>query len=397
MSSSRIVRDRLLNIGHFFDHMLMLIYTTAVIAIAAEQGRTYGEMIALATPGFILFGALSLPFGWLGDRYGRRDLMVAFFTGIGLASIATGLAEDPWQISVGLALIGTIAAIYHPIGIPMLVQGLEKPGRSIGLNGVFGNLGVAAAPLAAGLLIAAISWRAAFIVPGLVSLALGITFWRTVERDQPPKRPPPGEASRLGGLKPGWITILAVIGMVTLAGGIIFTATTVMLPKLLEERPVFDTAGVIGYTALASLIYALASMAQIVSGRAVDRVSAKWLLAGLISTQAAAMALLSVATGPMVFVTSLILMLAVFGQIPVIDTIITRYVPDHLRGRVFSLKYLINLTVGAAAMPMIAVFHASWGGFTALFITLGAVAAVIVLMIVSLLRLPAPAASAGTA
>ncbi len=223
-------------------------------------------------------------------------------------------------------------------------------------------------------------------------VAISALSWRTVARDASPKRPPSGEQSRLGGFQPGWISIFLVVGMVTLTGGTIFTATTVMLPKLLEERPVFDSAGVIGCTALASLIYALTSMAQIVSSRAVDRISAKWLLVGLTSIQAAAMALLSVATGPMVFVASLILMLEVFGQIPVIDTIITRYVPDHFRGRVFLLKYLINLTVGAAAVPMIAVFHSSWGGFAALFITLGAVA----VMIVSLLRLPAPAAGAGT-
>jgi MFS family permease len=399
MTSSRTVRDRLLNLGHFVDHMMMLIYTTAVIAIAAEQGRSYGEMIALATPGFILFGALSLPFGWLGDRYGRRDLMVVFFVGIGAAGVATGLADSAWQLALGLGLIGACAAIYHPIGIPMLVSGLTLPGRVIGLNGVFGNLGVAAAPLAAGLLIAALGWRAAFIAPGVVSIALGIVFWRAVAREARPARPPARSQSRFEGFQPGWLGVLLVVGMVTLAGGIIFNTTTVVLPKLLEERPAFGASDVVGYSALASLIYALASLAQIASGRAVDRVSAKWLLAGLIGVQALAMSLLAVATGPAVFVISLVMMLAVFGQIPVVDTIVTRYVPDHFRGRVFSLKYLLNLTVGAAAVPMIAVFHTSWGGFPALFASLGAAALAAALLIAALLRPAAlearPRAAAG--
>jgi MFS family permease len=395
MTNARVLRDRLINAGHFIDHMMMLIYTTAVIAMAAELGHSYGELIALATPGFVLFGALSLPFGWLGDRYGRHRLMVAFFVGIGIAAIATGLARDAWEISLGLTAIGAAAAIYHPAGIPMLVRGLARPGRAIGLNGVFGNLGVAAAPLVAGLLIAAASWRAAFIAPGLVSIGFGIAFWRLVERDTPPMRASAARASPFAGFEAGWRQVLVVITIVTLIGGIIFNATTVVLPKLLEERPVFAGADIVGYAALASFIYAAASLAQIASGRALDHVSAKWLLAGLVATQAITMSALSLASGPAVFALSLAMMLAVFGQIPVIDTIVTRYVPDHFRGRVFSLKYLLNLTVGAAAMPMIAVTHSSSGGFATLFAVLGAGAVVMSVVVVGLLRQPPATAGAG--
>ena len=394
MIDARVTRDRLLNAGHFLDHMFMLVYTTAVITIAAEQAWSYGELIALATPGFVLFGALSLPFGWAGDRFGRHRLMVAFFVGIGLAAVATGLADDRWQLALGLSLIGIFAAIYHPVGIPMLVQGLDRPGRVIGLNGVFGNLGVAAAPLLTGALIAALGWRAAFVVPGLVSIALGAVFWLAVPRDRPLARRRTERRSRFAEFRPGWVGVLAVIGVVTLGGGIIFNTTTVVLPKLFEERPIIEAgAGVLGYTVQASLVYAAASMAQIVSGRAVDRLSAKWMLGGLIGAQAVAMALLSVAEGPAAFAVSLVLMLAVFGQIPIVDTIVTRYVPDHYRGRVFSLKYLINLTIGASAVPMIALFHSSWGGFEAMFLALGAAALVMSVAALALPRQPADLAA----
>src|SRR5262249_49390363 len=68
-----------INIGHALDHLLVLIYTTAVLTMAAEFGRSFGEMIGLSLGGVIAFGAGSLPAGWLGDRWSRRNMMAVFF------------------------------------------------------------------------------------------------------------------------------------------------------------------------------------------------------------------------------------------------------------------------------------------------------------------------------
>jgi len=167
--------------------------------------------------------------------------------------------------------------------------------------------------------------------------------------------------------------VLAVIAMITFSGGIIFAATTVSFPKLFEER-LSAGGGIIGFTALASMVYAGASFAQIIAGRLVDRVSAKWLLLGMVAGQAVMLPLVTVLDGPLMFAASLFGMAFVFGQIPVIDTLITRYVPDSHRGRVFSLRYLLNLGIGSATVPMIAVLHHTGGGFQTLFPILGAAA-----------------------
>ena len=111
-------RSLFLNFAHFFDHMFMLIYATAVITIAIELKSSYGQLVALATPSFILFGGMALPFGWLGDRLGRHTLMTIFYVGIGISSIATGLSNGYWQIGLGLSAIGIFAAIYHTLRAP---------------------------------------------------------------------------------------------------------------------------------------------------------------------------------------------------------------------------------------------------------------------------------------
>jgi len=175
MSAPRNV-TLLLNLGHAFDHLLMLIFPTVVLAMSAELGRGYADLLPLSLGGFIAFGACSIPAGWLADRWSRTGMMTVFFFGIGTASILTGFASGAVQIALGLTLIGVFAAIYHPVGIAMLVANRENVGRVLGVNGVFGNVGVAFSALLAGALAEAAGWRAAFIVPGAIALGVGVAF-----------------------------------------------------------------------------------------------------------------------------------------------------------------------------------------------------------------------------
>lgn len=386
MNANRL-QTLFLNLGHFFDHMLILIYATAVISIGIEFDQSYGEIIALATPGFLLYGAMSLPFGWIGDHKGRHGLMALFFIGIGAATTLTAFSTSIWQIGLGLTVIGFFAAIYHPVGIPMLIQGIDKPGKKLGLNGVFGNMGVAAAPLVVGALATAYGWRGAFIGPGIACMIIGLLFWRLVPADTPIEKPIKDKnAGSFDTFLPGWRRVLIVIGIITLIAGVIFNATTVSLPKLFQERFTDALPGAIGFTALASLVYAIASFAQIMAGTAVDKMSAKRLLVGLLGTQIVVLPIMAFAEGPLLFVAALIAMACVFGQIPIIDTLVSRYVPDSHRGRVFSIKYLLNLGVGAMAIPLIASLH-QWGnGFTSLFQILGMIALIMAVAALSLRR-----------
>ena len=373
-----------MNLGHFFDHMLILIYATAVISISIEFDKSYGEILVIATPGFFLYGCMSMPFGWMGDRKGRHGLMALFFIGIGLATVLTAFSTSIWHIGFGLTAIGFFAAIYHPVGIPMLIQGIDRPGKKLGVNGVFGNMGVAAAPLVVGALVATYGWRGAFIAPGVACIIIGFLFWKLVPVDTPPKPKDNKSGKAFGEFMPGWRRVLIIIGIITLVAGFIFSSTTVSLPKLFQERFIDAVQGDLGFTALASLVYACASFAQIAAGHAVDKFSAKTLLIGLLCGQMIALPVMALTEGPTLFFAALFAMSCVFGQIPIIDTIITRYVPDTHRGRVLSIKYLLNLGVGAMAIPVIASLH-TWGdGFSTLFQFLGAIAIIMAVAAFSL-------------
>src|SRR5215510_14135820 len=167
----------MLNIGHGIDHMFLLIFATAVGSVAVEFGYTnWTDLMPYSVGAFALFGLGAIPAGRLGDVWGRRAMMIVFFFGMGAAAILTALAQNAWQLAAALTLLGAFAAIYHPVGIPMLVQNVPNPGAVIGLNGLAGNLGIACAALLTGFLVKWIGWRAAFVVPGLIAIGCGIVF-----------------------------------------------------------------------------------------------------------------------------------------------------------------------------------------------------------------------------
>ena len=130
-------------------------------------------------------------------------MMTVFFVGTGVSSVFTGFADGPAMLGVGLFLIGTFASIYHPVGIPLIVRGAgERRGRLLGINGVFGSAGMAVTPVVVGVLFAVGGWQAVFVVPGLVSIALGIAFHFYFRESLPIRRARPKASLQARGAGP---------------------------------------------------------------------------------------------------------------------------------------------------------------------------------------------------
>src|SRR3981189_2161601 len=174
------------NAAHFIDHYSVRVLAAAVVVMGPALGMAYSELLPYATPGFVAFGAGSLLTGWLGDRWSRRHMMVIFFAGIGASMIAVGVVQTPLQLGAALLSIGLFASIYHPVGTAMIVSYADKLGREMGINGVWGNFGVASSALVTGVVGQLLGWRWAFIVPGIVTLLIGVAFMRAVAPEDRP-------------------------------------------------------------------------------------------------------------------------------------------------------------------------------------------------------------------
>ncbi len=340
----------LLNVAHAVDHMFLLIFATAVASIAADFGfARWEDLMPFGVGAFVMFGLGSLPSGRLGDLWGRRAMMIVFFFGIGASSLLASIAQGPWQLAAALTLIGAFASIYHPVGIPMLLQGATRPGATIGINGLAGNLGIAVAAAVTGLLVQWLGWRAAFAVPGAVCLALGLLFIRIVapETESPAKRKG-GAKVRLSRAQVA--RALAVMTVASATGGILFNLTTNGNAQLLTERfrNVMSDPATLGL--LLASVYAVASLAQVVVGRLIDRVALKPLYLGIALLQVPVLLFSSQAQGWWLYAGLLGMMIFIFGAIPFTDAMIARYVDDNMRSRVAGLRLAVSLGISSLAV-----------------------------------------------
>mgnify|MGYP002624539026 CR=1 FL=1 len=414
-----MTRDRLyfllLNIGHFLDHLFTLIFATvAALALHREWGVGYAALLAYATPGFFSFGLFSLPAGWLADRWSRDGMMCVFFIGVGFAAIATGFSETPLQIGIGLFVIGTFAAIYHPVGLAIVTMKWRNTGMRIAVNGVWGNLGVACAALITGFLIDHGGWRMAFILPGVVSIAVGLAYvalrWEGIRAEHAAPKAP---ARRAGGAAdPAYRALLlrvsAIIFLTTAVSSIIFQSTTFALPKIFDERlqglaeqlsdwvqrlsdvGQADVATAIG--SLAFLVFAVASIAQLVVGVMLDRFGPRPVFMSVAGLQIVFFMAMPGLSDGLAFLVALGFMLGAFGQIPINDYMIGKMASGAYRARIYGVRYVVAFSVLAVTLPLVAFVYDTWG-FDTLFHIL-AVAALVILAAVATLprRLPAPEA-----
>jgi predicted MFS family arabinose efflux permease len=389
----------LLNVGHAMDHLFLLIFATAVVAIARDWGIAWQDLMPYTAPAFALFGLGSLPSGRLGDLWGRRVMMIVFFLGMGLSALFISTATGVWHLAGALTVMGAFASIYHPVGIPMLVQGSTRPGFTIGVNGLAGNLGIAAAAILTGLLVKYFGWRMAFAVPGVIALVCAALFWLLVPREEmaPAKRP------RKQFDMPRSVMVRVVLVM-TLAGAtssMIFNFTTNGNGAFLTERlrGIVEDPATLGM--LLAVVYTIASFAQLVVGKLIDKFPLKRIYLPIVAAQVPLFYLASQTTGWPLYLLMLSFMVFVFGAIPFVDAMIVQYVDDRMRSRVAGIRLAISFGVASGAVYLLGpVVKAS--GFTTLLILMTGIATLTTIIVAVLpsanpRALPANAAPAAVA
>jgi MFS family permease len=340
----------LLNIGHSIDHMFLLIFATAVTTITLEFGfASWVDLMPYSVGAFVLFGLGSLPSGRLGDLWGRRNMMIIFFIGIGCAAILVAFTNNAWQMAAALALLGLFASIYHPVGIPMLVQQVSNPGLTIGINGLAGNLGIATAALITGFFVKWFGWRYAFAVPGLLSIVLGFLFMYVCPKElqSPSKKSKKSAVS----VPPALLAhLFMVMTAVAVTSSLIFNFTTNGNFQLLSDRFIglIEDPATLG--AMLAVIYTIASFAQVVVGNLIDRLPMKKLQLWIAIIQVPLLVFAAYTDGWWLFVSLLAVMIFVFGAIPFTDAMIVRYVDDRLRSRVTGMRLTVSFGISSLAV-----------------------------------------------
>ena len=333
----------------------MLIFAKAAFDAGREFGLSYEEIIVYGTLGVIMFGAAAPLAGWLADKYSRAILITVYPFGLGLGGLLATFSQSTEMLGISLGVLGFFAAIYHPVGIAMLTKRPGKIGLRVGVNGVWGNMGVAAAPVFTGILIAYADWRLGFLLPSIFCICFGLfQLFAFVENEEINlKNIKNKAASTLSSpFSEGWKIVLFALSITTLSGGFIFGALTFLIPRLFEVSMVQISTDVAITGLLAGLVYAIASFSQIGTGWLVDKVPPKYVLSAMGLGQLIFIYIASQSSDYNLLFIMLAAMIFVFGQVPITDVILVKYVKDSWRGRVLSIKFMVNLSAGASVLPI---------------------------------------------
>lgn len=385
-------------LGHAYMHLFAAFYFVIVLALEAAWELPYHELIELWTLGALLIGVAALPAGWLGDRWSAPGMMALFFLGMGGAGIACAFVDGPTALLLGLAAIGLFAAIYHPVGIAWVVQSAdpERKGKALGINGVFGLIGVAASGVVAGSLIDLVSWRAAFLVPGVVCFATGLALVACLRLGliRPVRADARAEpAPDRGDMKRAYLVLLLTMFLM----GLIFQSTQAALPKTFDLRlRDLAGAGTFGVGAIVAAVYAVGGAMQVLGGHLADRLPLKLVYLAGFALQVPVLLLVGWLGGPALVALAMATVVLSSGTLPAENMMLARYTPAHRRSLAFGLKFVLAFGAAPVAMQLVAFVQARTGEFAWLFAALAAIACVAAIAAALLpggLR-PAPATAA---
>jgi MFS family permease len=348
------------NFAHGVDHYVMLIFPTVVLGLEAVYDRPYSELLALGTASFFAFGIFSLPAGWLADHWSRRNMMVLFYIGCGLSLAAAALAPNFVMLAVALFALGVFASIYHPVGTAIVVAAATNRGRTLALNGVCGNLGVAFAAGCTAALTAWLGWRGAFLVPAVVCIATGFAYLVLVADDRGHAA---GRSSAPEVRLAVWImvSVFALFILIGTTAGLVFNIVTIALPKIIDER-IGDGISLVAVGGIATAVFLCGAIAQLTIGRVLDKYPPHLVFAAVALMQFVGVVWVVYATGDGLLAALAFAMAFIYAQVTVNDFVIARYTADAWRARIYAVRYFITYLISGAAIVMIAFLH-SRGGF----------------------------------
>jgi FSR family fosmidomycin resistance protein-like MFS transporter len=362
-------------LGHAYTHLFGAYYFVVVLALEVDWGRPYHELIELWTLGAVLMGLGAVPAGWLADRWSAPWMMAVMFLGLGGASIVCGLASGPTELRWGLAGIGLFAAIYHPVGVAWIVRTAKARGKALGLNGVFGSLGIAASGFVTGALIDVAGWRAAFMVPAAISILTGLVLAALLRmghigerRSLPQPEPEPSRGDMLRGFG------LLVFTMGTIAFA--FHATQTSLPKLFELRlPGLEGTGTLGVGSVVALVYLVSGATQILGGHLADRFSLKHIYVGGLLLMVPVQLLMVQSYGGTLFTAATLGAFLTAGVLPAENMLLARFSSARHRGLAFAVKFVVAFCAAPLAVQLVAWIQGATGDFEWVFLILAGLTA----------------------
>ena len=377
--------------GHFMSHFNMLVFPALVLPLVGRLKMDMAYVLDLSFWMYLLFGVTALPWGMIADRWGARSLFIVYYLGAGVSGLAAAVwIDNPVRLSIALAMLGLFSGIYHPIGLGMISKEIKRISLGMAYNGMFGNLGLAMAPLLTGV----VNWlwgpRAAYLVLGVLNLlGLGlISILPRLEIHGSDDKEPDKENGLLGAF------LILLVAM--MLGGVVYRGATVILPAYFELKTQiifqwFNSIIGVGLsknlvaTTVTSFIFIVGMLGQYTGGRTAERFDLRicYLIFHAITIPAAF--LMALAINLPLVILALIYFFFLLGMQPIENTLVAKFTPKKLHHSAFGSKFVLTFGVGALAVKMIKIIETN-SGIETVFYALGIVSVMLVGVIVILIQ-----------
>ena len=353
--------------GHFMSHFNMLVFPAVLLPLTIQMGMDMGQVLALSFWMYLLFGLTALPWGLLADRFGSKPLLFLFHIGAGscgfLAAINVG---NPFAFSLCLAGVGLFSGIYHPVGLGWIAKEVENTSQGMAYNGMFGNLGLATAPILTGVVNYFWGVEAVYMVLGVANVS-GIALLYFARNGHTGKRAVAGALKGKQSFAPFLVLLVAMM-----LGGVVYRATSITLPAYfeLQNQDLYQSfmaiAGQGGSanvfaTLITSFIYLVGMAGQYYGGRLGQSVDlGKGYLIFHLITIPAVLAMAVTSNMPLV-IFAMIHSFFLLGMQPLENTLVAKLSPPKLHSSAYGLKFVLTFGVGALSVNIVSIIKGNYG------------------------------------
>lgn len=377
--------------GHFLSHFNMLVFPAVLLPLTAVYGMAMTEVLALSFWMYLLFGITALPWGIAADKFGPKPLLVTFYLGAGACGLLAAFnVNNPTIFALGLTGIGLFSGIYHPAGLGWISREVKNTSRGMAYNGMFGNLGLAIAPLAAGSINYFLGVKAVYIMLAVLNLLGLVYIFMVKEQGKEALREDTKKHIDTNGTIIPFLFLLLAMTL----GGVVYRGTSVTLPAFLELKSsgvhhyIAELTGGLGSTnvnatVLASFIYFVGILAQYIGGKIGERVDLRlgYLMFHLLTIPAAIM--MANSSDMALFFWALMHGFFLLGMQPIENTLVARLTPPKIRSSAYGLKFVFTFGVGALSLRLVNWVKIEWS-FESVYIALALVSVVLCFAIVGL-------------
>ena len=347
-------------------HMFAAFYFVIVLTIEKEWNISYDQLIRLWTLGALLVGLGAIPFGWLSDRWSRSGTMTIMFIGMGFSSILCGLSTSISLLFISLSLLGFFCSIYHPVGIPWVINSSNKQGRALGINGIFGGVGIGSGAFVAGTLIELLNWQLAFILPGFISIFIGFILIYLIFIDKISYKNFFINNDKQDHSRNEMILIASIMLLSMFAIGLSFHNTQTALPKVFEIR--IDNIKSIQIGLMIGIVYFISGATTFLGGLLADRFNLKAIyLIGIFMQFPCYLGIAYISGYSLVI---LCILAAIFNAsiLPTENLLLSKFTPQKYHGIVYGIKFILTFGSGPISVFLISEIYSITLEFTYLFL-----------------------------